>query len=249
MVHLGKMNLGTALLFETVEEIYYRVFREMKPRTSVPTVSIQFRKYANANCKIRLSGGELTVRISDLLQTAPSPVQEALACILLGKLFRRPLDGHVTAVYQRYLDRPDVRERLQLAKQQRGRKIVDSPAGRNYNLREIFAELNERYFGGKLREPLLGWSRRPSRTVFGHYDSAHHAIVLTKLLDSDESSRLLVEYVMFHEMLHIQYPTETRGIRRCIHTTEFKYWERKFESYSEARKAIKTFVKKLPPLS
>ncbi len=214
----------------------------MRPRTNVPTISVRFQKYANANSKIRLSGSELTVNISDLLQTAPSPVQEALACILLGKLFRQPPDRQITAVYHGYMDRPDVRAKMHLARKQRGRKVIDPPAGRHYDLKEIFRSLNDRYFDGELHEPLLGWSRRYSRTVLGHYDPAHHAIVITRLLDSHEASRLLVEYVMFHEMLHIRYPTESHGSRRCVHTKEFKKAEQRFDGFGEARKAMRNLV-------
>ena len=161
------MQVETALFFETVEEIYARVFRTIKPRTDVPAITVRFCKYANANSKIRLNDGELTVQISDLLQPAPAPVQEALACILLGKLFRKPPDTGVLALYQRYMGRTEVRRSLQLAKQQRGRKTLAPPAGKHYDLVEIFTELNRKYFRDSLSRPMLGWSRRPARTILG----------------------------------------------------------------------------------
>ncbi len=241
MVHLGKMHLETALFFESVEEIYARVFRTINPRTAVPNISVEFREYANANSRIRLCEGELTVRISDLLKSAPAPVQEALACILLSKLFRRRLDGSVLALYQRYLNRAEIRHRLQQARRQRGRKAMTSPAGQYHHLEHVFEKVNELYFNNSLRKPRLGWTRRASRNVLGHYDPAHHAIVLSRLLDTNEASKLLVEYVMFHEMLHIKHPTEHRGERRCIHTKAFKDAERTFADYARARAELKIF--------
>lgn len=242
------MQVETALFFETVEEIYARVFRTIKPRTDVPAITVRFCKYANANSKIRLNDGELTVQISDLLQPAPAPVQEALACILLGKLFRKPPDTGVLALYQRYMGRTEVRRSLQLAKQQRGRKTLAPPAGKHYDLVEIFTELNRKYFRDSLSRPMLGWSRRPARTILGHYDPSHHAIVLTKLLDSDRVPRLLVDYVMFHEMLHIEFPTEHGAARRRIHTKAFKEAEKNFQNYAEARRELKAFAVSSPEL-
>src|SRR5688572_30288067 len=82
-------NLESALLFESPVELYRRVFRALRPRTALPEIQVEFRRFANANSSIRLAGGKLTVRIADILEGAPAPVAEALAFILVSKLFRR----------------------------------------------------------------------------------------------------------------------------------------------------------------
>jgi predicted metal-dependent hydrolase len=242
MLSLGKMQVETALLFESVEQIYARVFRSVKPRTPLPQISVQFRRYANANSRICLKDGHLLVEISDILEAAPAPIQEALASILIAKLFRRVPERSVLARYRRYLNRADVRKTLHLAKQQRGRKPLRHPKGCVYDLRAIFEELNFKYFHGLMAQPQLGWSLRPSRTTLGHYDPSHHAIVLSALLDSETAPELIVRFVMFHEMLHLRYPTEHRGIRRCVHTKEFKLAEKQFEGYKQATAELKRFV-------
>jgi hypothetical protein len=76
------MQVESALFFETIEQIYLRVFRTIKPRTATPSIRVEYRKYANANSRIRLEDGTLTVVISDVLREAPAPIQEALASIL-----------------------------------------------------------------------------------------------------------------------------------------------------------------------
>jgi hypothetical protein len=236
------MGLETALFFETVEQIYARVFRLLKPRTSVPQVTVRFLKYANANSRIRFRESHLTVHISDLLEGAPAPVHEALAYILLGKLFGRPPVIRMVARYRRYLNRADVRRTVHLAKQQRGRKIFRNPKGQIYNLEEIFEELNIRFFHGLMARPRLGWSAARSRTALGHYDPSHNMIVLSSLFDSESASRLIVKFVLFHEMLHLKYPTEHQGTRRCVHTKAFKQAEKEFEGYQEAKAALRVFL-------
>lgn len=245
MLSSGKMQVETALLFESVEQIYARVFRTIRPRTPLPRISVQFRKYVNANSKIRLQDGHLIVEISDLLEPAPAPIQEALAFILISKLFRRTPERAVLARYRRYLNRADVRRSLHLAKQQRGRKPLRDAKGQVYDLRVIFEDLNFRYFHGLMAQPQLGWSVRPSRTTLGHYDPFHHVIVLSSLLDSNNAAELVVKFVMFHEMLHLRYPTEHRGARRCVHTKEFKVAEMQFEDYAKATAQLKSFVEAL----
>ena len=242
MVQLGEMQVESALFFETPEELYARIFRTLKPRTPVPQISVRFRRYANANARIRLNGGQLSVDISDLLEGAPAPIQEALASILISKLFRKRPEPSAIARYRRYLNRSDVRRVLHLVKQARGRKLFREPNGKIYDLTVIFEELNWKYFNGLLGQPQLGWSLRLSRTTLGHFDPSHNAIVLSRLLDSAKAPEIAVKYVMFHEMLHLKFPTEHRGLRRCVHTKEFKEAERVFERYEEAKAALNRFV-------
>jgi len=242
MVHLGKMQVETALFFETVEQIYERVFRVMRPRTPVPQITVLYRKYANANSRIRLESGRLRVDISDLLEGAPAPIQESLAFILISKLFGKAPDRSISARYRRYLNRADVRRTLHLVKQERGRKAFRHSKGSVYDLCEIFDELNLKYFYGLMAQPQLGWSLRQSRTTLGHYDPSHNAIVLTSVMDSENTPELLVKFVMFHEMLHLKYPTQHRGTRRCVHTREFKQAEKEFDGFEAARQKLKQFA-------
>ncbi len=59
---------------------------------------------------------------------------EALAEILLSKLFRRPVPAHCNERYRRYLNRRDVRRNLDLVRQIRGRKQVEDAQGTCYDL-------------------------------------------------------------------------------------------------------------------
>src|SRR5215813_1467479 len=138
------------LFFETPAEIYARVFRELKPRTQLPRIDVEFCRFANADSFIRLADGRIHVRISDLLEGAPAPVMEALAHILLGKLFRKPVARAHSHRYRLYLNRRDVRRQMHLVRQIRGRKFVSGPQGSHYNLEAIFEELNAAYFDGLL---------------------------------------------------------------------------------------------------
>ena len=224
---------------EISAEIYARVFRELRPRTPLPTIRVQFRRYANANAQVKLEDGALDVKIADTLAGAPEPVMEALAVILLSKLFRKPVPADCNDRYRRYLNSRDVRRSLDLVRQIRGRKQLAQPQGECYDLEQMFEDLNFRYFHGLMARPLLGWSLQASRTMLGHYDPPHNAIVLSRILDRPETPRLAVEYVLFHEMLHLRHPAEHRGARRCVHTRAFKDAEKAFEGLPEAKALLR----------
>jgi hypothetical protein len=106
----------------------------------------------------------------------------------------------------------------------------------------MFEELNFRYFHGLMAQPRLGWSPRASHTLLGHYDASHNAIVLSRILDRANVPRVAVEYVLFHEMLHLRHPAEHRGARRCVHTRAFKDAEKQFERLDEAKAILRKLV-------
>ncbi|MBK9170246.1 MAG: M48 family peptidase [Bryobacterales bacterium] len=227
------------MFFESPEELYGRVFRALRPRTPAPAIQVQYRRYANANASVRLESGRLLVRISDVLEPAPAPVAEALAFILLAKLYRRPVPAEYVHRYRLYLSRGEVRQKIETLRQNRGRKYVSGPVGSCHDLAPLFDELNQRFFEGRLERPRLGWSRQPSRTLLGHYDAAHRAIILSRVLDRPEVPHLVVEYVLFHEMLHLKHPVEHRQGRRCVHTPAFREDEKRFPRLAEAKDLLK----------
>jgi hypothetical protein len=227
-------GVQSSLFFETPAEIYARVFRELKPRTPVPALHVEFCRFANADSFIRLESGSLRVRISDLLESAP-----ALAYILLGKLYRKPIARLYNHRYRLYLNRRDMRRQANLVRQIRGRKFVSGPKGAVYDLEEIFERLNRRFFDGLMGMPRLGWSRGISRNMLGHFDPSHNAIIISRIFDQPGRSALALEYVMFHEMLHLQFPVDHNGARRRVHTKEFREAEKKFPQLKEAKEILK----------
>lgn len=232
-------SVQSSLFFETPEEMYRRVFRELKPRARMPEFRVEFRRFVNADSFIRMEDGHVHVRISDMLEGAPAPVMEALAQILLHKLYRRPVPRVYNHRYRLYLNRKDMRRRMHLVRQIRGRKFLSGPQGEHYNLEEIFEEINAAHFDGLLGRPQLGWSRRLSRTMLGHFDPSHNAIVISRIFDHAEVPRLALDYVMFHEMLHLRYPVIHNGVRRRVHTREFREAEKRFPRLAEAKELIK----------
>ncbi|HYP13884.1 MAG TPA: SprT-like domain-containing protein [Bryobacteraceae bacterium] len=233
------MQVESALFSETPEEIYTRVFREVKPRTPVPAIRVLFCRFANANSFIRLENGTIEVKVTDVLQEAPAPILEALAYILISKLYRNPVPSAYNRRYRLYLNQREIRAEVHRVRQERGRKLIRPPKGKHYDLTAVFEDINFRFFFGLMSMPNLGWSLRPSKTTLGHYDPSHHSIILSSELDRPDVPQIAVDYVMFHEMLHLRFPVEHRGLRRCVHTPEFKEAEKAFPNLAEAKFALR----------
>ena len=222
-------------------ELFQRVFRRLRIAAAMPSLGVEFVPFAGLRSTICLRKGHLEARISDVLQDAPPLVLEALAEILLCKVYRRRASREARECYLAYVLSPDVRQRIDQARRERGTKRLFPARGRWHNLEEIFRRLNEDFFHGELSVPRLGWSLRNSRTVLGHYDAGHGMIVINRALDSPKAPAHLVEYLVFHEMLHMRFPVERDGHRRVVHSRAFRKAEREFPKYQEARKSLKHF--------
>jgi predicted metal-dependent hydrolase len=112
--------------------------------------------------------------------------------------------------------------------------MISSSRGTVYDLDKIFQRINRRYFDNGLEKPTLTWSQRRTRRILGHHDSVHDTITISKTLDSREVPEWFVEYIVYHEMLHIKHPARLINGRRYYHTTTFRNEERRFERFEEA---------------
>jgi predicted metal-dependent hydrolase len=220
-------------------QIFQKAYRELRPRAPIPEFSIQFFPFVDVNNTIRLREGKLLVRLSDLLEGAPENVLHAIAHILLAKMYRKPIERQEAARYRRYVSSQHIREKAHLLRQIRGRKRMESPNGHVYNLEKIFDELNTRFFYGLLARPELTWSQDQARNSLGHYDPAHNAIVVSRIFDQPRVPRYALEYIVYHEMLHLKHPVKLRGSRRCVHPPEFQTEEKLFPRLQEAKEFIK----------
>lgn len=205
----------------------------------MPPILVRFRRFTSLNTTIRLREGRILVSLSDLLEGAPESVLRAIAHILFAKLYKKPIDAAHNVRFKRFASSAAVTRQTEVIRHARGTKRYSGPQGRFYNLEEVFDSLNTRFFGGLLGRPDLTWSEGMARRSLGHYDATHNIIVVSRVFDRPSSPRYAVEYLLYHEMLHLKHPVRMRGLRRCVHSREFKAEERRFPQLKEALSFIK----------
>jgi predicted metal-dependent hydrolase len=224
---------------EGLLELFQEVFRELRPATAIPELKIVFFPFANVNNTIRLREGRLLVRLSDLLEGAPDVVLRAIAHILLAKMYRKPIDPRQSARYRKYVGSQEIVRKTHLVRQIRGSKRLRSASGVFYDLTAVFEDLNLRFFNGLMARPRLSWSQTKTRRILGHYDPAHNAIIISRIFDHPAVPRYVLEYIVYHEMLHLKHPVRLRGSRRCVHSAEFQAEEKLFPKIDAANAFLK----------
>jgi len=219
-------------------QIFQRLYTRLGCNGRPPQFTVKFYPYANLMHTIRLKDDAADVRLSDVLRGAPLGIFEAAAAILLGRLYRRRAPKELLLSYRRYIVAPRTRSRMAGLRSKRGRRVNTGSQGSVYDLAAMFTKLNRRYFGARLHRPQLGWSTRTWRTQFGCFDPALDQIVLSRWLDRAAVPAYAVEYVLFHEMLHVKHPLRAARCGLEAHSLQFRQEEKQYANYRRARKFL-----------
>ena len=218
---------------------FYRILLDLFPRLKLKTLpkKIQIDCYHSSYLfRNRQKEGKVYLEINEGFINAPEKIKEA---ILKAALQRR------TAARLRTIKAfTTTPEYAQIHASLQNNAGANKLAGNGcvYNLVDIFARINRQYFESQLEQPRLVWSARksippvrniPARCRYHHYQQ-------TAWIGRD-IPEYLVEYVMYHEMLHKKIGLKEVNGRRYAHTKAFRDAEKQFNQYKEAE----AFIKKL----
>ena len=219
-----------------VHSYLVEAFSQIGRTQESPEIEVVFYPYAGLNNTIRVRKKRVYVRISDVLIDAPSPVLRAIAFILVAKLYRKRVPKSLGSIVPKlhHFNRYRAFSRTDTPSQ--GRKVLSGSLGKVYDLESAFVRLNRLYFQNALKQPTLSWSQRRTFRIFGHHDPVHNAIIVSRTLDARDVPGYVVDYIMYHEMLHLVHRPKIMNGRWYYHTPEFKADERKFTFYAEASK-------------
>jgi Protein of unknown function DUF45 len=223
--------------------VFQRAFTRIGCEGRPPRFRVEFYPYSSLSMTIRRREDLVLVRLSDLLRRAPLAVLESGAALILSRLYRRRGHKALFAAYLEYARSDRTRERITKMRSGRVQLRSAGPQGKHFDLHALFHELNLKYFAGELARPHLGWSTRSWRRQFGCFDPGPDQILLNRRLDRPGVPRFAVEYVLYHEMLHVKHPTRRSGCTLLSHSPEFRAEEKRFAEFTRARKVLDSLAR------
>jgi hypothetical protein len=108
-------------------------------------------------------------------------------------------------------------------------------------LEKVFLELNERFFENGLEKPNLKWGEKAFRRL-AHYN--YHSDTITISETFREAPTEILQYIMYHEMLHKKMAFTHKEGRHSYHSPEFKRAEGLFPRSEQIERDITLFVRK-----
>ena len=131
------------------------------------------------------------------------------------------------------------------------RKKQGDAQGAHFNLEARARRLNKQYFGEELSFDFI-WGRgskgrRCQRHVtLGTWNERQRLIRIHPMLDMPNVPGFYLDYIIYHEMVHIAIPSRTdSGGRMHHHTKDFYDLERRYAHYGEAQRWEKRWLKTL----
>jgi len=118
-------------------------------------------------------------------------------------------------------------------------------AGAVYHLGEVFDRVNAQYFDSQIERPRLTWNQSVTYRSFGHYVFATDTVLLSVSLDRREVPSLVIDFIMYHELLHKKHGVTRSNQRRMAHTAAFRRDEKAFPRRDEAEAFLQKYSRKL----
>ncbi|NPV77662.1 MAG: hypothetical protein HPY59_14980 [Anaerolineae bacterium] len=195
-------------------------------KTSNLPVSIQFynTRYLYKGTR---TPRQIKITLNEAFIGAPPIILENLIHLAMGERDQKKSD-----VIRQYTRQPAFLHDYEALYSHQTR--IKAPEGNYANLVTIFERVNKEYFAGSLSQPRLGWSSRKSLKKLGHYRIDTDTLVISKSLDSPHVPSHVIDFVMYHELLHKHIGATRHNGRMRAHTSEFRAAEKRFRFYQEA---------------
>ncbi|BAU67560.1 hypothetical protein STA3757_49820 (plasmid) [Stanieria sp. NIES-3757] len=196
-------------------------------KTEVETVIVELTNFSGLY-KYKITNKQATIQLSEgFIRAGDDVFQAVMTIVLLGKESSQQQIIRNFGLTEEYSD-------LIFELDSIAEVAAEIPQGSHYNLEELFENINREYFAGKMSKPRLTWNQTLTRRKFGHYERTRNRVVISKTLDSDRIPQFVVEFVLYHELLHKEIGVKYVNGRCLAHTAEFRRQERQFKFYLEA---------------
>lgn len=215
-----------------------RVYHELNGK-KIDKIIAEFYPYSNIKLTVNPRKGKVLIRMADILSTAPKDVIISAANIIISRYMNIKCGDDYRALYREYIYSEDIRIKVRGIRRARARRRSFNPKGNFFDLEECFNNINSKYFNGSLKMPTLTWSNKRTKSSVGHYDMDLDVLVISKKLDTKKTPKYVVEFVVYHELLHQLYPGRYISGQWQVHTPEFKRSEKLFEKFDLANNWLK----------
>jgi len=218
------------------EEVHRKHFARLNRR-----VEARFYPYRSLRHTVEWNTRRISARVSMHFKHAPRHILEILALILFSKVYRQKVQNQLRKIYRIYSQ--DLQRNLPVLPARSLERY--QPYGKYHNLEKIFKELNHTHFNDQIYVAKIGWSIKKSYRRIGFYDTRRKLLVISNVFDNHRVPVKVVEFLVYHEMLHVVIPEQVGKSRRILHPPEFRRLERAFPDYFSINRWIKANLSKL----
>jgi len=216
------------MLLRMTKSLVEEAFKELYPdKTLSYETELNYHDRFNPyNANIKMRGNFLQFNLSKRWKEVSKDIQIGLIQDLFVRLFKDKKTTMDMELYHIFL------KKVHLAVP----KTKSDPI-----LEESFNRVNEKYFYETMEKPNLVWGSDSKRKL-GSYEFGSDTIMISTIFKISRPE--LLDYIMYHELLHKKLKFTQKNGRSMHHTNEFKQLEMKFENYHQIQNDIKQHIRK-----
>ena len=203
-------------------------FRRLFPEKEFPyQTSLEYnRRLAAFNANIRLYQNTLFVHLNLRWKEVDREIKIGLIQNLLLKILKEKIDTPQITLYTNFV------------------KNIPLFAEKNKTdplLEASFHRVNEQFFSKAMEQPNLQWGTE-SRRKLAHYNFHDDSVTVSTLFK--EAKTEVLDYLMYHELLHKYHQFIHKNGRGSYHSREFRRDEERYPQQQMMEEEIKKMVRK-----
>jgi len=208
---------------DLIEEAYRRLFPE-KEFKYVSELNYNLR-LADFNANVRFNRERITFNLNLQWKDIDDEIKIGLIQSLLLKIFKTKKNTTNLELYHNF-----IRNIPMLTPKLRTDPLLESS----------FQRVNAKFFEGKVEPTNLGWGS-DSRRKLASYNFHEDEISVSTLFKS--AAPEVLDYVMYHEMLHKWQKYTNKNGRNSFHGREFREAERQYPQQQQVEQEIKKLIR------
>ncbi len=207
-----------------IQEAHQRLF----PEKEFPYVTyLEYnQRLADFNANIKLEGNTLSLHMNLQWKDIDNEIKIGLIQSLLLKIVKKKTNTPNIELYNHFIKQIPI-----LTPKTRTDPILDAS----------FERMNEKFFAKEMEKPNLQWGTASHRKL-AHYNFHDDSITVSTLFTTAPSE--VLDYLMYHELLHKKYQFKHNNGRSSFHSREFREDEEKYPSYKEIDREISFIIRK-----
>jgi predicted SprT family Zn-dependent metalloprotease len=205
-----------------IEESYRRLYSREIPFEASLKFSRRFKGY---NANIRKLGNAIQVSLSRKWKEVDREIAIGLIQVLLLKILKDKRETTNTRLYNSFI------KSLHISTP----KTVEDDI-----LKQSFERVNDRYFSSLIEMPCLSWGSMTFRKL-ASYEYQSDELIISSIFKNAEPE--IIDFLMYHELLHKKLKYYDKNGRSYHHTAEFRRLEQKYDRFEEIEKTINALVR------
>jgi predicted metal-dependent hydrolase len=203
-----------------------KAFQKLFPEKEVPKIKVRYSgRMGPYNSNVTYRGKNFTFSLSREWKEIDESIKKGLVQSLLMRVYKTKVKRtHYTDLYDSFM------------------KHLHRSTSKDKNDPELeasFERVNDKYLSSTLERPNLEWGGYTKR-VLGNYNYHTDSIKISSFFK--EAPQEMLDYIMYHELLHKKIKFSTSGGRSQHHTKEFRDMEKKYPGFHGMDDKIHNFL-------